>query len=61
MTPQQFKDIRAALGYSTKQMADALGVTRRTIQHYESGRRSISKTVENCLSYIRNTPITENK
>ena len=37
MTPAQFKGARHALGLTQQSLADALGVSIRTIRHWESG------------------------
>lgn len=40
MTPQQFKEWRKHLGISKSKAAEFLGVSLRTVDHYESGVRS---------------------
>ncbi len=45
MTPADFRAIRAALGMTQGGLASALGVARRTIQHWEDGDRSVPETV----------------
>lgn len=47
MTPEEFKEWRANLGYSQHQAADALGVSRGSIENYERGsRREDARPVE---------------
>jgi len=51
MTSAQFKVWRKALGLKQKEAADRLGLKKRMIQYYETGRRQgkgvvIPKTVE---------------
>jgi DNA-binding transcriptional regulator YiaG len=42
MKPEELRSIRLALGKSQTEMAEALGVGLRTMQHWELGERSIS-------------------
>lgn len=39
MTPEQFKDWRTRLGLSQTAAAEALGLSRQSIENYERGRR----------------------
>ena len=39
MTPIEFKEWRTTLGLSQTQAADALGISRGSVENYESGRR----------------------
>lgn len=41
MTPAAFKTIRESLGISAEELADAMGVTRKTIYGFESPSRLI--------------------
>jgi len=41
MSADDLKSIRAHLGITQKQMADAIGVARQTIYRYERGTESI--------------------
>jgi DNA-binding transcriptional regulator YiaG len=42
MTPGEFKELRLNLGYETRgEFAEAMGVTRYAIEHWEYGRRPI--------------------
>ena len=43
MTTDQFKQARNALGFSVNEMADALGISSRTIRRYEAGTWEITK------------------
>ena len=46
MTGGELKRIRYVLGLSTERMAERVGVSKRTIEGYEMGRRKIPKPVE---------------
>ena len=39
MTPQQFRSWRSAMGWTQQQAADALGMSKSTVELYESGKR----------------------
>ncbi len=39
MTPEQFKDWRTRLGLSQSAAAEALGISRQSVENYERGRR----------------------
>lgn len=39
MTPQDFQNWRARMGWTQPQAAEALGVTRGAVQNYERGHR----------------------
>jgi DNA-binding transcriptional regulator YiaG len=52
MTPDEFRNIRRDLGFSQAKMAEAIGVCTRTVKHYESGTRKISKPVKMLLLTI---------
>lgn len=41
MTPAEFKTIRESLGISAEELAEALGVTRKTVYGFESPSRLI--------------------
>jgi len=45
VTPLTFKDWRKRLGLSQRGAADALGLSLRAVQNYESGLREIPKPV----------------
>lgn len=42
MTPAEFKTIRESLGISAEELADAMGVTRKTVYGFESPSRLIN-------------------
>ena len=44
MTPSEIKAIRKQGGLSTKQLAEICGVSARTVEDWEQGRRSPSKS-----------------
>lgn len=46
MTTQQLKDYRAAHGLSRAKLAARLGVSPRTVEGWELGRRAIPRMVE---------------
>lgn len=51
MTPAEFKAWRKSLNYKQKEAAEKLGLKKRMIQYYETGKRGgkkvvIPKTVE---------------
>ena len=50
MTPEEIKSRREALGYTQKELGEALGVTERTIGRWETGTTNAlvkaSETVE---------------
>jgi len=52
MTPQEIKDIRKALNLSTSELGEKLGVSRRTIEGYEMGRRKIPRPVEMLINLL---------
>ena len=43
-TPQEIKEIRGKLGITQKELADEIGVSKRTVESWESGKRSPSNT-----------------
>jgi DNA-binding transcriptional regulator YiaG len=45
MTPAELHTIRAALGLTQGSLATALGIGRRTIQHWEADERAVPETV----------------
>lgn len=61
MTPSQFKAIRLSLSLSKIEIASKLGVSVRSIQRYENGDRTISKTVELLLETLKLTKSYNNK
>ena len=54
MTPEEFKEKRLKLGYETRgDLAEAMGITRYAIEHYEYGRRPIPKWAQKLLECLR--------
>jgi hypothetical protein len=54
MTPEEFKAARLELGFETRgELAEAMGITRFAIEHYEYGRRPIPKWAEKLLECLR--------
>lgn len=41
-TPNEIRSVREGCGITQQQMADCLGVCRRTVQEWEGGRRTMS-------------------
>lgn len=41
MSPEEFKNIRLAIGYEQQEFADLIGISKSTVQSYETGRRPI--------------------
>ena len=52
MTPADFLAARRALGLSQVGMAGALGLSRSSIQAYESGRGGVSKRTELAIATL---------
>ncbi len=46
MTPAAFRELRERLSMTQVQLAEALGLTRRAIWAYESGRNAIPRQTE---------------
>jgi DNA-binding transcriptional regulator YiaG len=44
MTPAEIRETRKRKGWSQQAMADALGVSVRTVKHWEAGSRNMSKS-----------------
>ena len=60
MTPEEFKEKRLKLGYETRgDLAEAMGITRYAIEHYEYGRRPIPKWAEKLLVCLEKQKIAE--
>lgn len=45
MTAEEFKARRAALGWTQRATAEALGVSIRCVKYYEAGERPVAKPV----------------
>ncbi|MGH6740229.1 MAG: helix-turn-helix domain-containing protein [Bradyrhizobium sp.] len=52
MTPADLKTIRKSLALTTRQLADALGVSRSIVTKWEAGARPISQVVEMALKAL---------
>lgn len=52
MTPEKFKTERERLRSTAQEMADLIGVSRRTIFYYENGQRKIPFTVEKLINAL---------
>lgn len=46
MKPQQFKSIRESFSLTQAQLAECLGLTQKTVSHYEVGFRMPGPTVQ---------------
>ena len=52
MTPSDFRTRRQFLGYTQQGIAERLGLSRRSIQAYESGETTISRVIEMAIEAI---------
>ena len=52
MKPETFYEIRKKLKLTQAEIAEDLGLTERTIRHYEAGDREISLSIEKLLRYV---------
>jgi len=52
MTPAEIREIRKREGWTQQKLADEIGVTVRTVKHWEAGTRSISLPAEKLLKLI---------
>lgn len=52
LTPEAFREAREALGYTQAQLAEALDVTRQTINRYERGHEPIPRVVTLAMAFI---------
>jgi DNA-binding transcriptional regulator YiaG len=50
--PGIIRALRAKLGYSQQRLADALGVSVRTVKHWEAGTRNISEPTAKLLGLL---------
>ena len=53
LTSQEFAHIRKSLGMSKVRLAKVFGVSRQTIQNWESGRTKIPSLVRYALAYLQ--------
>jgi transcriptional regulator with XRE-family HTH domain len=56
MTPAQLKRRRASLGWSQTRLAEALGVTRNTINRWEMGVHPIPPMASKLMARLENPP-----
>ena len=60
MKPEQLKAVRARYGLKTKNLAEICGVSVRTVENWEQGRRSPSKPAMMLLkSWIKDKQMFE--
>ena len=52
MTPAEILATRKRKGWSQQALADALGVSVRTVKHWEAGTRNISTPAEKLLKLL---------
>ncbi len=52
MTPREFRDHRRALGLSTEQLAERLGVDPRTIRRWQDGSQSVPGPVTMAMAFL---------
>lgn len=50
--PEQIKELRTREGLTQQALADCLGVTVRTVKHWESGSRNVSLTAEKLIGAL---------
>jgi len=60
MTAEELRSIRLALGKSRAEMAEALGVGLRAMQHWEAGERAIPGPVVLLARYLGANRKTQN-
>ena len=53
MTPTEIRETRNRKGWSQQALADALGVSVRTVKFWESGERNMSKTAQILLDMLK--------
>lgn len=54
MSPDEFRHFREAAGISQRKAADLLGVSRRTVEDWEAGRRNAPNYLRLAVSAILN-------
>jgi transcriptional regulator with XRE-family HTH domain len=60
MTPEEFKARRLKLGYGTRrELAEAMGITRYAIEHYEYGRRPVPRWAQKLLDCLKLTQLAD--
>jgi DNA-binding transcriptional regulator YiaG len=62
MTPAEFKALRLKAGYETRgSLAEAMGITRWAIEHWEYGRRPIPAWGEKLLKCLMMAKLAEER
>jgi DNA-binding transcriptional regulator YiaG len=62
MTPEAFKARRLKLGYETRgDLAEAMGITRYAIEHWEYGRRKVPGWAEKLLKCLAMAQLVEKR
>ena len=56
MTPTALKSARAALGLTQGGLAEALGVSRRTVEQWECGGRNIPEPLARVIRLVSTDP-----
>lgn len=59
MTPEEIKAIRAQLGWTQKSLADAVGVSVRTVKFWEAGERNPSGSALILLRNLSDSAVFE--
>ena len=59
MSPEQFKSIRKSMGYTQKQLSDAIGYSRTQIGNFERGEYPVDKSMGLLITLMSNTPKDE--
>jgi DNA-binding transcriptional regulator YiaG len=52
MTPDEFLDTRLSLSLTQLELAQALGVTERTVRNYETGFTPISSPIVKLMEFL---------
>ena len=59
MTPDEFRAIRKSTGLTQTELAGRMGVTVRSVQHWEGGTKTISTAMSILLGYVGRAAIRE--
>jgi DNA-binding XRE family transcriptional regulator len=59
VTANQFKRIRLKYWKSQAQAADALGITRGAVGHYENGRRPVPESIVKLIQCIERNHVAQ--
>lgn len=59
MHPEEIRKLREVLGFSQAELADAIGVNRSAVTHWESGYRNPSGPSKKMLEMLRKTRLSK--